>query len=85
MISMDKMDNYRETLEELLYNITVFSLSKRGLTLDEIEENFILSIYTVFEMIKMQDENLTWLGPKHTNGTGSQKPDQKMIWNWIKI
>jgi len=59
MISMDKMDNYRETLEELLYNITVFSLSKRGLTLDEIEENFILSIYTVFEMIKMQDENLT--------------------------
>ena len=59
MISMDKMDNYRETLEELLYNITVFSLSKRGLTLDEIEENFILSIYAVFEMIKMQDENLT--------------------------
>ena len=59
MISMDKMDNYRETLEELLYNITVFSLSKRGLTLDEIEENFILSIYTVFEMIKMQDEDLT--------------------------
>ena len=59
MISMDKMDNYRETLEELLYNITVFSITTRGLDLDEIEENFILSIGTVFEMIKMQDENLT--------------------------
>ena len=56
--TMDKMDFYRETLEELLYNITVFSLSTRGLGLDEIEENFILSIGTVFEMIKAQDEDL---------------------------
>ena len=55
---MDKMDFYRETLEELLYNITVFSLSTRNLNLDEIEENFILSIGTVFEMIKAQDEDL---------------------------
>ena len=58
MISMDKMDNYKETLEELLYNITVFSITTRGLDLDEIEENFILSIGTVFEMIKAQDEDL---------------------------
>ena len=57
--TIDKMDNYRETLEELLYNITVFSISKRGLNLDEIEANFILSINSVFEMIKMQDEDLT--------------------------
>ena len=56
--TMDKMDFYRETLEELLYNITVFSLSTRNLSLDEIEENFILSIGTVFEMIKAQDEDL---------------------------
>jgi len=56
--TMDKMDFYRETLEELLYNITVFSLSTRNLNLDEIEENFILSIGTVFEMIKAQDEDL---------------------------
>ena len=56
--TIDEMDCYRETLEELLYNITVFSLSTRGLTLDEIEENFILSIGTVFEMIKAQDEDL---------------------------
>ena len=58
MKSMDKIDNYRETLEELLYNITVFSITTRGLDLDEIEENFILSIGTVFEMIKAQDEDL---------------------------
>jgi len=57
--TIDKMDNYRETLEELLYNITVFSISKRGLSLDEIEANFILSINSVFEMIKIQDEDLT--------------------------
>jgi len=57
--TIDKMDNYRETLEEILYNITVFSISKRGLSLDEIEANFILSINSVFEMIKMQDEGLT--------------------------
>lgn len=57
--TIDKMDNYRETLEEILYNITVFSISKRGLSLDEIEANFILSINSVFEMIKMQDEDLT--------------------------
>ena len=57
--TIDKMDNYRETLEEILYNITVFSISKRGLNLDEIEANFILSINSVFEMIKMQDEDLT--------------------------
>ena len=57
--TIDKMDNYRETLEEILYNITVFSISKRGLNLDEIEANFILSINSVFEMIKMQDEGLT--------------------------
>ena len=56
--TIDKMDNYRETLEEILYNITVFSISKRGLSLDEIEANFILSINSVFEMIKMQDEDL---------------------------
>ena len=56
--TMDKMDFYRETLEELLYNITVFSITTRGLDLDEIEENFILSIGTVFEMIKAQDEDL---------------------------
>jgi|TARA_R110002020_G_scaffold135171_1_gene301881 hypothetical protein len=56
--TIDKMDNYRETLEEILYNITVFSISKRGLNLDEIEANFILSINSVFEMIKMQDEDL---------------------------
>lgn len=55
--TMDKMDFYRETLEELLYNITVFSITTRGLDLDEIEENFILSIGTVFEMIKAQDED----------------------------
>ena len=55
--TMDKMDFYRETLEKLLYNITVFSISTRGLDLDEIEENFILSIGTVFEMIKAQDED----------------------------
>ena len=59
--TMDKMDFYRETLEELLYNITVFSITTRGLDLDEIEENFILSIGTVFEMIKAQDEDLKWL------------------------
>ena len=53
-----KMDFYRETLEELLYNITVFSITTRGLDLDDIEENFILSIGTVFEMIKAQDEDL---------------------------
>ena len=58
--TMDKMDFYRETLEELLYNITVFSITTRGLNLDEIEENFILSINTVFEMIKAQDEDLKW-------------------------
>jgi|6_EtaG_2_1085325.scaffolds.fasta_scaffold37561_4 hypothetical protein len=56
--TMDKMDFYRETLEELLYNITVFSITTRGLDLDDIEENFILSIGTVFEMIKAQDEDL---------------------------
>jgi len=56
--TIDEMDCYRETLEELLYNITVFSLSTRGLTLDEIEENFILSIGTVFRMIKAQNEDL---------------------------
>ena len=56
--TIDEMDCYRETLEELLYNITVFSLSTRGLTLDEIEENFILSIGTVFRMIKAQNDDL---------------------------
>ena len=56
--TIDEMDCYRETLEELLYNITVFSITTRGLDLDEIEENFILSIGTVFEMIKAQDEDL---------------------------
>ena len=56
--TIDEMDCYRETLEELLYNITVFSLSTRGLSLDEIEENFILSIGAVFEMIKVQNEDL---------------------------
>ena len=55
---VDEMDCYKETLEELLYNITVFSITTRGLDLDEIEENFILSIGTVFEMIKAQDEDL---------------------------
>ena len=58
--TIDEMDCYRETLEELLYNITVFSLSTRGLSLDEIEENFILSIGAVFEMIKVQNEDLKW-------------------------
>jgi len=51
----DKLDNYKEKLERLLYDITVYSMVKRGLSYDETEQNFNKSIHNVFSMIKAQD------------------------------
>jgi len=51
----DKLDNYKEKLEHLLYDISVYSRVKRGLSYDQIEQNFNKSIHNVFSMIKAQD------------------------------
>ena len=52
----DKLDNYKEKLEHLLYDIAVYSRVKRGLSYDEIEQNFNKSIHNVFSIMKAQEE-----------------------------
>ena len=52
----DKLDNYKEKLEHLLYDITVYSRVKRGLSYDEIEQNFNISIHNIFHIMKIQEE-----------------------------
>ena len=52
----DKLDNYKEKLEKLLYDISVYSRVKRGLSYDEIEQNFNKSIHNVFTHLKIQDD-----------------------------
>ena len=48
----DKLDKYKEKLDHLLYDITVYSLTERGLSYDEIEQNYNKSIHYIFNMCK---------------------------------
>jgi len=52
----DKLDNYKEKLEHLLYDISVYSRVKRGLSYDQIEQNFNKSIHNVFTYLKIQEK-----------------------------
>jgi len=52
----DKLDNYKEKLEHLLYDISVYSRVKRGLSYDEIEQNFNKSIHNIFTFLKIQEK-----------------------------
>jgi len=52
----DKLDNYKEKLEHLLYDISVYSRVKRGLSYDQIEQNFNKSIHNIFTYLKIQEK-----------------------------
>jgi len=55
----DIIDKKRDKLEDLMYSIAIFLASKRGLSYQQIRENFELSIEETIDLLEFQHPEIS--------------------------